>query len=162
MKLSCGDRKGRCCEGNEHLCVRQKITGVTVDDGYWEFVAAPGSHATKIPEGLVSAQAARLSHRLASAAQGEHCARPSADGFRRRRLGTSRHSDWLRVRRGRGGVHVALVTPPPRQNTKPPSIACGGPGLFSSLACRPRTFAYRPSSCVLERSGSALPGSVPS
>jgi alcohol dehydrogenase, propanol-preferring len=49
-----------CREGNENLCERQKITGVTVDGGYAEFVKAPASHAIKIPDRLSSAEAAPL------------------------------------------------------------------------------------------------------
>jgi alcohol dehydrogenase, propanol-preferring len=49
-----------CREGNENLCVRQRITGVTVDGGFAEFVKAPASHATKIPEGLAAMEAAPL------------------------------------------------------------------------------------------------------
>jgi alcohol dehydrogenase, propanol-preferring len=49
-----------CLEGNENLCVKQQITGVTVDGGYAEFVKAPASHALKIPEGLSSIDAAPL------------------------------------------------------------------------------------------------------
>jgi alcohol dehydrogenase, propanol-preferring len=50
-----------CCrEGNENLCVKQKITGVTVDGGYAEFVKVPASHATRIPNGLSSVDAAPL------------------------------------------------------------------------------------------------------
>src|SRR5258706_5287901 len=49
-----------CHEGNENLCVKQQITGVTVDGGYAEFVKVPASHATKIPEGLSSVDAAPL------------------------------------------------------------------------------------------------------
>lgn len=49
-----------CLEGNENLCPKQKITGVTVDGGYAEFVIAPASHALKIPDGLSSAEAAPL------------------------------------------------------------------------------------------------------
>jgi propanol-preferring alcohol dehydrogenase len=49
-----------CKEGNENLCVRQKITGVSVDGGYAEFVKAPATHATRIPEGLSSVEAAPL------------------------------------------------------------------------------------------------------
>jgi propanol-preferring alcohol dehydrogenase len=49
-----------CREGNENLCSRQKITGVTVDGGYAEFVKAPASHAIKIPEGLSPSDAAPL------------------------------------------------------------------------------------------------------
>jgi len=49
-----------CREGNENLCVRQKITGVTVDGGFAEFVKAPASHAVKIPASLAPAPAAPL------------------------------------------------------------------------------------------------------
>ena len=49
-----------CRAGNENLCRRQKITGVTVDGGYAEFVKAPATHALKIPNGLSSVEAAPL------------------------------------------------------------------------------------------------------
>jgi len=49
-----------CREGNENLCPKQKITGVTVDGGYAEFVKAPASHAAKIPNSLSSVDAAPL------------------------------------------------------------------------------------------------------
>ena len=49
-----------CLGGNENLCPRQKITGVTVDGGYAEFVKAPASHAVKIPDSLPSVEAAPL------------------------------------------------------------------------------------------------------
>lgn len=49
-----------CREGNENLCVRQKITGVTVDGGFAEFVKAPASHAVKMPASLAPASAAPL------------------------------------------------------------------------------------------------------
>jgi alcohol dehydrogenase, propanol-preferring len=49
-----------CREGYENLCVKQKITGVTVDGGYAEFLKAPASHATKIPDSVSSIQAAPL------------------------------------------------------------------------------------------------------
>jgi propanol-preferring alcohol dehydrogenase len=49
-----------CREGNENLCVKQKITGVTVNGGYAEFIKAPASHATKIPDPVPSIQAAPL------------------------------------------------------------------------------------------------------
>src|SRR5580692_7409635 len=49
-----------CCEGNENLCAKQKITGVSVDGGYAEFVKVPASHATKIPNELSSVDAAPL------------------------------------------------------------------------------------------------------
>lgn len=49
-----------CREGYENLCVKQKITGVTVDGGYAEYIKAPASHATKIPDAVSSTQAAPL------------------------------------------------------------------------------------------------------
>ena len=49
-----------CREGNENLCTQQKITGVTVDGGYAEYVKTPASHATPVPEGLDSYEAAPL------------------------------------------------------------------------------------------------------
>jgi len=49
-----------CREGNENLCVRQQITGVTVDGGYAEFVKAPATHVVRIPDELTSEQAAPL------------------------------------------------------------------------------------------------------
>lgn len=56
---SCGECE--CClAGNENLCPSQKITGVTVDGGYAEFVKAPASHVVKIPHGLSSINAAPL------------------------------------------------------------------------------------------------------
>lgn len=59
LHWSCGECEF-CREGNENLCARQKITGVTVDGGYAEFVKAPASHALKIPDGLSSIEAAPL------------------------------------------------------------------------------------------------------
>lgn len=56
---SCGDCTV-CREGNENLCPRQKITGVTVNGGYAEFVKAPATHALKIPEGISAVEAAPL------------------------------------------------------------------------------------------------------
>jgi len=49
-----------CREGNENLCVRQRITGVMVDGGYAEYAKAPASHVIKIPDALSSEQAAPL------------------------------------------------------------------------------------------------------
>ncbi len=59
LHWSCGECEF-CREGNENLCARQKITGVTVDGGYAEFVTAPASHALKIPDGISSMEAAPL------------------------------------------------------------------------------------------------------
>jgi propanol-preferring alcohol dehydrogenase len=56
---SCGECEF-CGEGNENLCPRQKITGVTVDGGYAEFVKAPASHTLKIPSNLSAIAAAPL------------------------------------------------------------------------------------------------------
>jgi propanol-preferring alcohol dehydrogenase len=49
-----------CREGNENLCARQQVTGVTVDGGFAEFVKAPASHSIRIPEVLSPAEAAPL------------------------------------------------------------------------------------------------------
>ena len=49
-----------CRQGYENLCSRQKITGVTVDGGFAEFVKAPASHALKIPDNLSAVEAAPL------------------------------------------------------------------------------------------------------
>jgi propanol-preferring alcohol dehydrogenase len=59
LHWSCGECEF-CREGNENLCIKQKITGVTVDGGYAEFVKAPATHAVKIPDALPSADAAPL------------------------------------------------------------------------------------------------------
>jgi alcohol dehydrogenase, propanol-preferring len=56
---TCGDCE-LCREGHENLCAKQKITGVTVDGGFAEFVRAPASHVVRIPDGLSSVEAAPL------------------------------------------------------------------------------------------------------
>jgi len=56
---SCGECEF-CREGNENLCIRQKITGVTVDGGYAELVKAPGTHALRIPDSVSAVEAAPL------------------------------------------------------------------------------------------------------
>jgi alcohol dehydrogenase, propanol-preferring len=56
---SCGECDF-CREGYENLCVKQKITGVTVDGGYAEFLKAPSSHVMKIPATLSPVEAAPL------------------------------------------------------------------------------------------------------
>jgi alcohol dehydrogenase, propanol-preferring len=56
---TCGECEA-CREGNENLCAKQQITGVTVDGGYAELAKAPASHATKIPEKLSPVEAAPL------------------------------------------------------------------------------------------------------
>lgn len=49
-----------CREGFENLCSKQKITGCTVDGGYGEYIKAPATHATRIPEEIPAAEAAPL------------------------------------------------------------------------------------------------------
>lgn len=49
-----------CREGNENLCVRQRISGVMVDGGYAEYAKAPASHVVRIPDTLSPEQAAPL------------------------------------------------------------------------------------------------------
>lgn len=56
---TCGDCEF-CRGGNENLCIKQAITGVTVDGGYAEFAKAPASHATKIPSNLSPEEVAPL------------------------------------------------------------------------------------------------------
>jgi len=59
LQWTCGQCEF-CREGNENLCVRQRITGVMVDGGYAEFAKAPASYVVKIPNNLPSEQAAPL------------------------------------------------------------------------------------------------------
>ena len=49
-----------CRRGYENLCSRQKITGCTVDGGFAEYIKAPATHATRIPEAISAAEAAPL------------------------------------------------------------------------------------------------------
>jgi alcohol dehydrogenase, propanol-preferring len=49
-----------CRRGYENLCSKQKITGCTVDGGFAEYIKAPASHATRIPDGISAAEAAPL------------------------------------------------------------------------------------------------------
>lgn len=56
---SCGECEF-CREGNENLCAKQSITGVTVDGGFAEFIKVRASHATRIPENLSALEAAPL------------------------------------------------------------------------------------------------------
>jgi propanol-preferring alcohol dehydrogenase len=59
LHWTCGECEW-CRGGNENLCPQQKITGVTVDGGYAEFVKAPASHVQRIPDGLSAQDAAPL------------------------------------------------------------------------------------------------------
>ena len=56
---SCGECEF-CTEGNENLCVKQGITGVTVDGGFAEFLKVRATHATRIPAGLSALEAGPL------------------------------------------------------------------------------------------------------
>jgi propanol-preferring alcohol dehydrogenase len=49
-----------CRGGSENLCLKQRITGVTIDGGYAEFVKASASHVLRIPNSLSSIEAAPL------------------------------------------------------------------------------------------------------
>jgi alcohol dehydrogenase, propanol-preferring len=49
-----------CRAGYENLCSKQKITGCTVDGGYAEYIKAPATHATRIPDAIAAAEAAPL------------------------------------------------------------------------------------------------------
>ena len=49
-----------CRTGHENLCSKQKITGCTVDGGYAEYIKAPATHATRIPDAISAAEAAPL------------------------------------------------------------------------------------------------------
>ncbi|MGA3090991.1 MAG: alcohol dehydrogenase catalytic domain-containing protein [Terriglobales bacterium] len=59
VQWTCGECEF-CREGNENLCLRQRITGVMVDGGYAEYAKAPASHVMKVPDRLCSEQAAPL------------------------------------------------------------------------------------------------------
>ena len=59
LHWTCGECEF-CRDANENLCVKQQITGVTVDGGFAEYVKVPASHATKIPDGLSAIDAAPL------------------------------------------------------------------------------------------------------
>jgi len=56
---TCGECE-MCREGNENLCPKQQITGVTVNGGFATFVRAPASHVARIPDGLSAIQAAPM------------------------------------------------------------------------------------------------------
>lgn len=59
LHWTCGDCE-YCREGREILCGKQKITGVTVDGGYAEFLTAPASHVARLPDALSFEEAAPL------------------------------------------------------------------------------------------------------
>lgn len=49
-----------CRAGRETLCLKQTLTGCTVDGGFAEFLTAPATHATPLPAVLSAAEAAPL------------------------------------------------------------------------------------------------------
>jgi propanol-preferring alcohol dehydrogenase len=146
---TCGDCEF-CRGGDENLCIKQAITGVTVDGGYAEFAKAPASHAMRIPPNLSPKEVAPLfcagvtvyralkhakilaGQRLAVFGVGGlgHIAIQIGRSFgaevtaidisdeklaQAKSLGTSHtlnaaSSDAVKELRGKGGIHVAIVT----------------------------------------------------
>jgi alcohol dehydrogenase, propanol-preferring len=146
---TCGDCEF-CRGGDENLCIKQAITGVTVDGGYAEFAKAPASHAMRIPPNLSPKEVAPLfcagvtvyralkrakilaGQRLAVFGVGGlgHIAIQIGQSFgtevtaidisdeklaQAKSLGASHtlnaaSSDAVKELRGKGGVHVAIVT----------------------------------------------------
>jgi alcohol dehydrogenase, propanol-preferring len=146
---TCGDCEF-CRGGNENLCIKQAITGVTVDGGYAEFAKAPASHALKIPPNLPSKEVAPLfcagvtvyrALKHATILAGQRLAVFGVGGLghiaiqigqslgaevtaidiseeklaQAKSLGASHtlnaaSSDAIKELRGRGGIHVAIVT----------------------------------------------------
>jgi alcohol dehydrogenase, propanol-preferring len=49
-----------CREGKEELCLKQQVTGCTVDGGFAEYLLAPATHAAPLPDVLSSEEAAPL------------------------------------------------------------------------------------------------------
>lgn len=56
---TCGECEP-CLDGNENLCSKQLITGVSVDGGFAEFMKARATHVQKIPSQLSSVEVAPL------------------------------------------------------------------------------------------------------
>jgi propanol-preferring alcohol dehydrogenase len=56
---TCGECEP-CTEGNENLCAKQKITGVSVNGGFAELMLAPATHVIRVPEKLSASEAAPL------------------------------------------------------------------------------------------------------
>jgi propanol-preferring alcohol dehydrogenase len=139
-----------CRDGIENLCIKQAITGVTVDGGYAEFARAPASHAMKIPSNLPAKEVAPLfcagvtvyrALKHANILDGQRLAVFGVGGLGHiaiqlgrslgaevtaidisdeklalaKSLGASHtlnaaSSDVVKELRGKGGVHVAIVT----------------------------------------------------
>ena len=146
---TCGDCEF-CRGGDENLCIKQAITGVTVDGGYAEFAKAPASHAMRIPPNLSPKEVAPLfcagvtvyrALKHAKILAGQRLAVFGVGGLghiaiqigrslgaevtaidisdeklaQAKSLGTSHtlnaaSSDAVKELRGKGGIHVAIVT----------------------------------------------------
>ncbi|HML18501.1 MAG TPA: zinc-dependent alcohol dehydrogenase [Bryobacteraceae bacterium] len=59
LHYTCGECEF-CREGRETLCLKQKITGCTVDGGFAEYLVAPATHVARLPASLSFAEAAPL------------------------------------------------------------------------------------------------------
>jgi propanol-preferring alcohol dehydrogenase len=59
LHYTCGECEF-CRTGRETLCVKQQVTGCTVDGGYAEFLKARASHTARLPENLGFEEAAPL------------------------------------------------------------------------------------------------------
>ena len=49
-----------CQEGKEELCLKQQVTGCTVNGGFAEYLVAPATHAAPLPAALSATEAAPL------------------------------------------------------------------------------------------------------
>jgi alcohol dehydrogenase, propanol-preferring len=59
LHYTCGECEF-CSTGRETLCLKQQVTGCTVDGGFAEFVKANASHTVKLPDNLSFEEAAPL------------------------------------------------------------------------------------------------------
>ena len=59
LYYTCGECEF-CRAGQETLCLKQKVSGCTVDGGFAEYLKAPASHAARLPDNLSFAEAAPL------------------------------------------------------------------------------------------------------
>lgn len=59
LYFTCGECEF-CREGHETLCVKQQVTGCTVDGGFAEYLKAKASHTARLPDNLSFAEAAPL------------------------------------------------------------------------------------------------------
>jgi propanol-preferring alcohol dehydrogenase len=59
LHYTCGECEF-CSTGRETLCLKQQVTGCTVDGGFAEFIKAKASHTVKLPDSLGFEEAAPL------------------------------------------------------------------------------------------------------